>query len=754
MHRIYFLLLALCLFCAAAQAQFTYGTVYDDKGNALVGATIAVNGYEIGVVTGDDGKYRIKNEGKDLIIGYVGMKGIVLIAPEGKVDVHMEINPITFGNYAVINDRRIKSVHNYSLLKRKEIELQSQNDLSPILNTSPGVLMHSGALNTNRITIRGIGNRSPFSTNRVKAYLDDIPLTNGSGETTVEDIDLSFIENIEIWKGPTSSRFGAGLGGMILMNSSISQGQADYVRNRSSIGSYGLQRYATDLALSSLNDKFQFRFNHNLTQSDGYRENNDYTRQGFTLLGGMTHQQNTLQIFVNHTSLKAFIPSSLSEEDYLNEPTKAAFTWGRIMGFEDYDRLLVGISYNTQLNKSLKLSSSIFMNNRDSYESRPFNILTENSNSMGLRTVFSVNPAKIQQLNFNVGTEVFVENYDWSTFETNDGQLGIPLSINDEKRSYANIFAEMIYNLKKDFTINAGVNFNTTTYELEDLFVADSIDRSGDYSYDPVFSPRIALNYQPRNNMDFYALVSHGFSPPSAEETLAPDGSINTEIEPEQAWNFEIGARSYAYDRRLNYEVSLFRMQVSDLLVARRTALDQFIGINAGKTIHNGLEAQIRYTLVAIMDKNLNLTLSYTFSDFKFDEFIDDEDDFSGNELTGTAPHIVNAILFGELNGFYSSLNFHFVDAMPLTDANTVYSDAYQLLHFQFGYRFHNRRQNWHFDISAGVNNVLDEKYAAMHQINAQGFGGNAPRYYYPGLPRNYYLNLGVKYNLPVTMVF
>jgi iron complex outermembrane receptor protein len=48
-----------------------------------------------------------------------------------------------------------------------------------------------GALNTNRITI-GIGART-LGTTCIKTYLDNIPLTNPEGESSIEDIDLETI---------------------------------------------------------------------------------------------------------------------------------------------------------------------------------------------------------------------------------------------------------------------------------------------------------------------------------------------------------------------------------------------------------------------------------------------------------------------------------------------------------------------------------------------------------------------------------
>ena len=41
--------------------------------------------------------------------------------------------------------------------------------------------------------------------------------------------------------------------------------------------------------------------------------------------------------------------------------------------------------------------------------------------------------------------------------------------------------------------------------------------------------------------------------------------------------------------------------------------------------------------------------------------------------------------------------------------------------------------------IYAGINNLTNTHYASMLVVNARGFGGTEPRYYYPGLPRHGY---------------
>jgi len=102
-----------------------------------------------------------------------------------------------------------------TVINSHEINSHSNVNIAPILNTIPGVYMHNGTLTTNRITIRGIGSRNLYGTSKIRAYYEDIPLTNGSGASTIEDVEMSTLGRIEVIKGPSSSIYGAGLGGTI-----------------------------------------------------------------------------------------------------------------------------------------------------------------------------------------------------------------------------------------------------------------------------------------------------------------------------------------------------------------------------------------------------------------------------------------------------------------------------------------------------------------------------------------------------------
>ena len=231
--------------------------------------------------------------------------------------------------------------------------------LTPVLNKIPGLYMQQGGLNTNRITIRGIGARSQYGTNRIKAYFDGIPLSSGEGETVVEDIDVATIEKIEIIKGPNSTSFGSGLGGVIHLFSREMPLMESFGKSTTTFGSFGLLQQRLSGGYSDSNSNLFL--NYSDLQSDGYRANSSYNRKSFNIHGSQkTSAKGSLSFLGIFTRLKAYIPSSLNENDFNNNPQKAATTWAAAKGYESYDKFLLGLGYDHQFSEKWALKSSVF----------------------------------------------------------------------------------------------------------------------------------------------------------------------------------------------------------------------------------------------------------------------------------------------------------------------------------------------------------------------------------------------------------
>jgi iron complex outermembrane receptor protein len=85
-----------------------------------------------------------------------------------------------------------------SILTAETIGLTDGTNLAGTLNSLPGVTVQSGTYTTNRIVIRGMGSRTPYNTNRIRVYLNDIPHTTSDGISTPEEIDLLSLGRMEV----------------------------------------------------------------------------------------------------------------------------------------------------------------------------------------------------------------------------------------------------------------------------------------------------------------------------------------------------------------------------------------------------------------------------------------------------------------------------------------------------------------------------------------------------------------------------
>ncbi|MEO9512363.1 MAG: TonB-dependent receptor [Flavobacteriaceae bacterium] len=623
-------------------------------------------------------------------------------------------------------------------------------DIASSMNQVAGVYVLSGALNTNRITIRGVGARTPFGTDKLRLYFNGIPVTNGTGSSTIEAFDFENLGTIEIIKGPKATSFGTNLGGAIILNTKKQQADETKLSNSFTLGSYKMLK--ENLSFQHAQQNFDLTFSYNHFETDGYRQNNNFERDGFLLNSNIKLGFNSsLGLLINHIDYTAQIPSSLNQTDFDEDPTRAASNWLAAQGFEANKYTLTGISYAHEFGKNLNNTTSFFYSYLDHYEPRPFNILDEFTHGFGFRSVFKGSLGSTQ---YTFGGELYKDEYHWGTFENlfaenngNGSLQGEVLSRNSEFRRQLNLFGTFTYPLSESFSAQLGFNFNKTNYNFRDLFNQGSENTSAKRDFNAILLPSFGLHYQLRHGQ-LYANISRGFSNPSLEETLTPDGVINPDIAQEKGTNYELGASFSLLKKKLFFDLTAFRMNISDLLVAQRVGEDQFIGRNAGETKHQGLELDLKYAFPLSKSLQISPYLSYTLSDHSFVDFIDGNNDFSGNPLTGVPKHrISSGIDLRHTTGFQLNLIHQFVDRIPLTDANTLESDSFHVINAKLAYQT-KILPNFSLGTNFGINNIFNTNYAQSVLINAVGFGGAQPRYFYPGNDRNFYVGLRLQYIL------
>jgi iron complex outermembrane receptor protein len=620
-----------------------------------------------------------------------------------------------------------------SIVSTKELSQNDGTNLANILNTLPGITMQSGTYATNRIVIRGMGSRTPYNTNRIRTYLNDIPITSIDGISSPEEIDLNVFGRIEIIKGPSSALYGSGLGGTVNLYTKNIQSKSGAVSSQ--YGSFNTKRI--NITGNHVLGKVSIGGNFNHLKTDGYRDNNQYLRNSaiFTLNRKASRSEiDALILFVGSTGE---IPSSIGKTLFETNPKAAAPNWQAIGGFKSAQKLLTGITLTNRLSTESSNRLTLFGRWNDNYEKRPFNNLDDHSYSYGIRDKLTLHTKTTDII---AGFEWITEQYYWKLDK--DASL---LNENKERRNQLNLFAIAYYRPTPKINISAALAANKMNYQLTDLYLNDG-DRSGKRSFPIIVSPRLGINYSINQNISLYASAGHGYSHPSPEEALLPEGNINPEIKPEQGVQIEAGSRFSLLNDFLYFDISFYHIDLKYLLITKRLTEDIFTGINAGKTRHEGVELQFSGVIFkhSIFPGELTSNVSFTWGNHRFIDFTDNGQNHNGNQLPGIPDKTAFAkISWKPMKNWEIETSGIFNGQQYLNDANTLQQTRYALLNFKNSVRVPLRQ--FSIDLFAGINNFLNTRYASMVVVNAIAFGNSEPRYYYPGQPRNVYL--GVKFN-------
>jgi iron complex outermembrane receptor protein len=510
------------------------------------------------------------------------------------------------------------------------------------------------------------------------------------------------------------------------------------------VGSFGTALYGG--AVTYKNEKIALSGGLSHSSSEGYRDNSTYRRNNAFLNMKLFGLNNSLSLTLSILDLFARIPSSLNEEDYLNEPWKAGGSWGEIRGFEEYFRMLGGLSLESRLGKKTSNKLVFFSTYSDPYESRPFNIVDDRSTNLGFRELFQY---ESPEWKFNLGIEYFHEWVNWKVYETDKAIQGALLTHQDEIRKHMNAFAMVQWRPHERVLIDGGLNLNLLYYGLETGYRSDSTDQSGHYSYAPVLSPRIGISFLLRESHYLYAAAGHGFSAPSLEETLLPEGGVNTGLRPETGWNFEVGERGIFLDGKIHYDATFYAILLDDLLVTERITEDVFTGANAGKALNMGIEFWGEYAVLQPKESQaleLKATLSYTLSRNRFTDFVDEGVNYSGFELPGIPSQLLNGIITTGWRPLEIKLHYQYSGRQWMDDLNSLEYTGHQLLHLQASWKFSIKGGPYSLSLQGGIRNIFNASYSSMILVNAPSFGGSDPRYYYPGNPRQFHLGISLQF--------
>lgn len=648
----------------------------------------------------------------------------------------------------------------------------------------PGVQMNRRTVaGGQQFNIRGYGNgtrgtrgvNSNFDGQGYKVYLNGIPVTDAEGITTMDDIDFGSIGNAEIVKGPAGTLYGQAIAGAVNLKTVTPEKGKTVISQEIQLGNYGLRRHTT--TFQSGGERSALLLNYGKQTSDGFAWHNTSHKDfvNFTFLTKPSEKQ----------SVSTYIGYTDSYDERLGELTPAQWAANDYSGNIEYlkrdahshvSTFRAGLTHTYAFSKSITHTTSLFGTGFRSDVSSAGGWTDKTSINYGLRSTFDMRLKLSNDLQLTGLSGIEVQGQDAqvigynmkqhpSDTTTNGWNFSKPFwVINAATSNTAYItsptllFSQWSLHFPKDFSITAGLSYNSQRISLNDRFNAATATKPAQFDtvYKKMISPHIALNKVFSKRFSLYAAYSTGYkapvssyffitTPTVANPPLPATGRVNENLRPEKGTQLEIGTKGSLLGNRLYYQLALFHTRFTDKMTSvsvplNNTATAYSYVVNGGTQIHNGLELSLKYSAIqngAGIISNLTPFLHFAYSDFSYGDNFKyitgssastlDTFDYSRKPVFGV-PRITHSIgVDADFRfGGYATLSILHKDGFtyalekvsnsPKTFAARS-TDAYDLVNMKIGYRS-NVGERWNLDVSFGVNNLTGEKYPMMVFVN------------------------------------
>ena len=249
-----------------------------------------------------------------------------------------------------------------------------------------------------------------------------------------------------------------------------------------------------------------------------------------------------------------------------------------------------------------------------------------------------------------------------------------------------------------NLSLIAGGRYDSLKYEVDDKLATGD---SGDMDFSN-FSPKIGLTYDVTPSVNTYASYSEGFVVPTTSQ-LFTSSWASSDLEPEQADNYEIGVRSSFWQQKVALDVALYSMGITDKIVSKDINAYVKKYVNAGETSQQGAEITLDLKPV----NYAGLTFAYTYARNEYDKYITGGIDYSGNTMERSPEHRLNARLaFVPTEDLWIELEMDAISSQYSDPANRHKYSRPTLFNLRANYDL----QDW--SLWCNVLNVTDQKYA------------------------------------------
>lgn len=627
-----------------------------------------------------------------------------------------------------------------SVTSAEEYKTGRAATLKDALDFTPGVLVQSRfGSEEARIAIRGSGIQRTFHGRGLWLMQDGMPLNLADGGFDMQAIEPMAAQYVETFRGANALQYGAAtLGGAINFVSNTGY-SAPAFQTRFEAGSFNTFRgqISSGFVAGDVDGYVSITAAH----TDGFR---DYSEQEslrvMANIGTKISSNLENRFYVTWVDSKSQLPGSLTKAQMEANPQQANAASINNRQRRDYQlfRLANKLTYSDGDNT---LTFSTFWSWKD-LDHPIFQVIDQVSNDLGFDLRYDHRGSIFGFRNdLSLGTNFMYGAVQDQRFNNVGGQRGAKVADYELQSINWSLYFNDRLHLTDHLSMLVGAQLLYSSRDLNEdtLFGANNDDRLEYWG----FSPKVGLVYEFDPLTQIYFNASRSFEPPTFGEAVpvgAAPGILG--LQAQSATTLEIGTRGQR--DRLSWDFSYYYAWVDRELLTLGVPPLPGNTINAGKTIHQGVEFGFSYDVLRNLTTandtrfdRLVLRNNFFWNDFRFKN----DPTFGDRLLPGYAPYYYRGeLMYEHPCGFYAGPNIEWSPVRYAADmARTTFADPYALLGFKLGYKTQKG-----VSFFAEVRNITDETYSPTTGVVTNAI--TTPAVFLPGDGRAFYAGVEFKW--------
>lgn len=620
--------------------------------------------------------------------------------------------------------------------------LSSRNaGLDEMLQSVPGVMARSRSGSQDvRLTVRGFGargngDRSNAATIRgIKILIDGIPETEPDGRTSLDLVDLSSVDRIEVLRSNASTLFGNASGGVINIRT-VRPVDHPFLEFRNTFGSFGLRRNNVRLALPL--GSGQLDVSATSAAFAGWRRHSSSSSGNFRLsalasLGPSSNLTTTAAIATNRFD----IPGPLTPAEFMTDPSRAHPVYEARRERRDNRVGKLSLLFSTAIGSghSLDITGFVSPKTLKRSERNTFRDFNRSHIGGGFSSHWKIGDSSFVR-RITVGLDEAYQDGSILFYNLINGERGDSLRTNKREGAETfGVFAQGEFHLTGPLTAFLGARYDLQNYRSETFPAGATQAPDSDRLTFARLTPRFSLLYRISPRHSAYINIAGGLEVPAFNEVdpppAFPSADLNPVLKPMTSTTYELGMKGelpalpLGLIRVVSYSFAVYRIDIRNEIVPWDGGA---WFLSAGESRRYGFEGGWDMDFPG----GVALRTAFTLLDSRYRRYTNELGEFRGKRVPGIPPVVLNARLRSQHSfGGYAEVRLEHVGSFFSDDVNTLSVPSATLLDGSVGYRIDAGRFSFHSFL--GVENILNRRFASSAFINPAGSS-----FLEPGLPRN-----------------